>query len=364
MWAALLLTLTTATATAETTPPAAPPAEATPTTPPETAQLVRKSRAFDDVTVDVLVFAPAADGDAWADAALDEVSRVLALFDARSDGSPLARLNAQAGKEALVIDPEVFEVLTALQRVSHLSKGAYDVTAAAYDDAWAFAPEGAGKEAAKEPPQKVEIDRLRQLVSVDDLVLDPVARTARLKKAGARVDLKAVIKAWALDRARAVLLGRGAVDFVLSCGGDVVVNGQKGDRPWMVGVQDPRAPGPFLALPVVVKELGGAVMTSSDNDSFFLVGGTRYHSILDPRTGLPSTRSRSVTVLHDDALVAEALSRAVFVLGAKEGLRLIERLPGANAIVVTADNRVALSKGLQKLAKAQALQQRPPTDGP
>lgn len=356
-------------------------------------QLVRKSRPFslsggDEVTVDVIVVVPGQkkgvdDGELQADAALDEVQRVLTLFDAGRDDGPLARLNQGAGKAALVMDPEVFEVLGALHRIAKLSKGAFDVTAAAYDDAWRFdgadpAPgaagavaseggaseEGAAVTAPREPPQKVEIDRLRQLVSVEDLVLDPVARTARLKKAGARIDLHAVIKGYALDRARAVLLGRGVSDFVLSCGGDVVVSGNKGARPWMVGVQDPRAPGPFLALPVDVKSLGGAVMTSSDNESFFLVSGVRYHSILDPRTGLPSTRSRSVTVLHDDALVADALSRAVFVLGEKEGLKLIERLPGANAVVVTADNRVVLSKGLQKLATAQALQQRPPTDGP
>ncbi len=341
-----VLCLIAATSTTPAPPEAPPP-----------AQTVRRSAAVGDAVVDV----HAVSSSDNADAAIDEFRRVVGLFDASVESGPLYRLNNAAGKDAIVVDPEVFEVLTALQRIARLSKGAYDVTAAAFDDAWAFA----GKDGAPaEAPQKVEIDRLRQLVSVDDLVLDPVARTARLKKAGARVDLKNVVKAYALDRARAVLAGRGAVDFVLSCGGDVVVSGQKGDRPWMVGVQDPRATGPFLTLPVDAKELGGAVMTSSDNDSFFLVGGSRYHSILDPRTGLPSTRSRSVTVLHSEAVVAEALSRAVFVLGEREGMKLIERLPGANAVVVTADNRVVLSKGLQKLAAAQALQQRPPTDGP
>jgi len=358
---------------------AAATSTATPPPPPSALPMVRVVRSFPlagqgaaaDLTVDVMVVA--ANGEAHGNAALDEVERVLALFDARRDDSPLGRLNQSAGKEAQVIDPEVFAVLTALQRVARLSKGAYDVTSAVFDDAWSFgggaAPEAEGKPAKEkgreqERPQKSEIDRLRQLVSVDDLVLDPVARTARLKKAGARVDLRSVVAGHALDRARAVLLGRGVVDFVLTVGGDVVVNGMKGDRPWMVGVQDPRAAGPFLALPVDGKELGGAVMTSSDNDSFFIVGGSRYHSILDPRSGLPGTRSRSVTVLFDEAVVAEALSRAVFILGAAEGLKLIERLPGANAVVVTADNRVVLSKGLQKLAKAQTLQQRPPTDGP
>ena len=340
---------------------AAPPAADPP--PADEFRLVRKARAFDDAVVDVLVMAGTADGEAHADAALDEVARVITLFDAQRPDGPLARLHERAGKDALVVDPEVFAVLVELQRIAKLSKGAFDVTAAAYDEAWLFGVDEPGNP-PREPPPKIEIDRLRQLVSVDDLVLDPVGRTARLKKAGARVDVGDVIKGYALDRARAVLLGRGAADFVLSSGGDVVVSGKKGGRPWMVGVQDPRAPGPFLALPVDVTALGGAVMSSSDNESFFMASGVRYHSILDPRTGRPSTRSRSVTVLHDDALVAEALSRAVFVLGDKEGLKLIERLPGANAVVVTADNRVVLSKGLQKLAKAHALQQRPPTDGP
>lgn len=358
----LLSGLVALAAAASTSTPAPAPVVAA-----ATPQLTRQSRVIGDVSVDVVVVASKDDADAFANAALDEIDRVLTLFDARRDESPLSRLNANAGKDALVIDPEVFEVLTSLQRISRLSKGAYDVTAAAYDDAWSFSetakPEKSEK-AEKSPPQKLEIERLRQLVSVDDLVLDPVARTARLKKAGARVDLHSVVKGHAFDRARAVLLGRGVTDFVISGGGDVVVNGEKGDRPWMVGVQDPRAPGPFLAMPVAVKDLGGAVMTSSDNDSFFIIGGTRYHSILDPKSGLPSTRCRSVTVLFDEAVVAEALSRAVFVLGEREGIKLIERLPGANAVVVTADNRVVLSKGLLKLAKTGALQQRPPTDGP
>jgi thiamine biosynthesis lipoprotein len=150
----------------------------------------------------------------------------------------------------------------------------------------------------------------------------------------------------------------------VSSGGDVVVVGQRGDRPWKVGVQDPRGPDPFLALPVDTAALGGAVMSASDNESYFVVGGARYHSILDARTGLPATRCRSVTVLHKDPLLAEALARAVFVLGDKEGLQLVARVEGADAVVVTADNRVVLSRALANMAAARALQQRPPTDAP
>ena len=123
----------------------------------------------------------------------------------------------------------------------------------------------------------------------------------------------------------------------------------------MLGVQDPRAPGHFAAFAAT----SGAVMTSSDDEDFFFDGGTRYHSLIDPRTGAPGTRARSVTIVGKDALTCEALSRAVFVLGPKEGLALLERLRDVDAIVVGSDNKVTLSPKLRG-----NVQLRPPTDGP
>ena len=334
---------------------------ATPPTASATPATLRRSRAVGPIVVDVLVWGrDDQDAKDAVDAALDEAARIVALLDATRVDAPLSRLNAAAGKDAVVVDAEVFDVLVSLRRVAQLSRGAYDLTAAVVDDTWGF-----GKAAAAPHlPSRSDLERARQLVSVDDLVLDPVTGTARLKKVGARVDVAAVVDAAALDHARATLVAHGVKDFVVSSGGDVVVVGQRGDRPWKVGVQDPRGPDPFLALPVDTAALGGAVMSASDNESYFVVGGARYHSILDARTGLPATRCRSVTVLHKDPLLAEALARAVFVLGDKEGLQLVARVEGADAVVVTADNRVVLSRALANMAAARALQQRPPTDAP
>jgi thiamine biosynthesis lipoprotein len=346
---------------AAATPAAAPPQTATPAAATLAPTTLRRSRTVGPLVVDVLVWGRAdPDADAAVDAALDEAARVVALLDSASPDAPLARLNAAAGKDAVVVGAEAFDVLVSLRRIAQLSRGAYDLTAAVVDDAWGFA----GGAAAPRLPARAELERARRLVSADDLVLDPVTGTARLKKAGARIDVSNVVGAYALDRARRVIVARGVRDFIISSGGDVIVSGQRGGRPWKVGVQDPRGPDPFLALPVDTSQLGGAVMTASDNESYFVVGDARYHSILDARTGLPATRSRSVTVLHDDALVAEALARAVFVLGDREGLLLIARLPEADVVIVTADNRVVLSRRLASMAAARALQQRPPTDAP
>lgn len=329
--------------------------------PQEDAVVRHKSAALGTV-VEIMAVAPAsslaAGADAPFEAAFDEIRRIQSLVDEDDAKSPVSRINEVAGGAAVVVEPDVFAVLSELQRLAKLTKGAFDVTGAAYAAAWQFPAAGAAAEAGKEPgvPQKKDIDKARALVGFDDLVLDPAARTARLKTKGARIGVRSVARGYALERAASVLEQRGISDFVITASGDLIVRGTRGARPWMVGVQDPRAAGHFAALGA---PSAAAVMTTGDYEEFFFDGGVRYHNVIDPRTGQPATKCRSVTVVAKDALTAEGLSRAVFVLGAKDGIALVERLKGVDAVIVTNDNKVVVSKGLRG-----SLQHRPPTDGP
>lgn len=314
--------------------------------------VVRHSGSGFRAVVEIIaVAAPASAAGSAApfEAAFDEVRRIEALVDEDDVNSPVARINAAAGGPAVAIDPEVFAVLLELQRIAKLSKGAFDVTAAAYPAAWHSAAQ------ASAAPSKKDIDKARALVGFADLVLDAAARTAQLKIKGARIGVRLVARGYALERAAAMLESKGVSDFVIVAGGDVIVRGKKGPRPWMVGIQDPRAAGHFAALAAAAS----VVMTTGDYEEFFFDGGVRYHDVVDPRSGQPASHCRSVTIVANDALTAEALSRAVFVLGAREGLALLQRLKGVEAIIVTSDNKVVLSRGLQTV-----VQHRPPTDGP
>lgn len=331
-------------------------------------RIVRHSRPQFDTLVEIMA-SVSTDDEARAtvpfDAAFDEVKRVEALVDEESAASPVWRINQQAGGEPVVVDPELFSVLSELHRIAKLTRGAFDITAAAYDTAWHFAsdaaptadPEGGDDSVAGRPPmpEKDDIEKVRKLVGFDSLVLDPAARTARLSTKGARIGVRSVARGYALERAAGLLVQMGIENFVISAGGDLVVRGQKGVRPWMVGVQDPRAAGHFAALSLS----GGAVMTTGDYEDFFFDGGVRYHNVIDPRTGQPATKSRSVTVIAKDALTAEALARALFVMGARDGIALVERLKDVDAVVVTQENKVVLSRGIRS-----SIQVRPPTDGP
>ncbi|MBI1948004.1 MAG: FAD:protein FMN transferase [Deltaproteobacteria bacterium] len=329
-------------------------------------RMVRKTRAVFGTMIEIMASVPAGDGPAAGapfDGAFDEVARVERLVDEDDPRSAVARINAAAGGAPVVVEPELFALLSEAVRLGKLTKGAFDITGAAYDAAWRFGddeaptvdPAGGGHDGRAPVTSRKDIDKMRALVGVDDLALDAAARTAQLKQAGSRIGLRTVARAYALERGAAVLEAAGISDFVISAGGDLVVRGSKGDRPWMVGLQDPRAAGHFAALPVEDR----VVTTTGDYEAFFFDGGVRYHNVIDPRTGQPATKCRSVSVIAKDALVAEALSRAVFVLGARDGVPLVERLKDVDVVVVTADNRVVTSRAIKDV-----LQHRPPTDGP
>lgn len=354
---------TTEPTTGPTTEPATtttPATEPPPPAPAPPAGPTRHSRVVGNATVDlVLIPGPGGDATAMATAAFDELARVDALFS--PDNAALSALVHDAGGPPWSIEPEVFAVLVEVVRVAKLSRGAFDPTAAAFAELWSDAATTDGDR--RIVPAAAVLKSRKAVVGVDQLVLDPVKRTARLKTKGARLDISTVARGYALDRARGLLIERGATGFVLAVGGDVVTHGQKEGGPWVVGVQDPRAQGPFMTI-AQSAALGGAVMTAVDTDGAFFVDGVRQHRLLDPKTGEPARQNRSVAVLGGDALTAKCLARAIFVLSPKEGLALATRHKGVEVVVVDGKNTVHLSPGLKKLGTTGAVHQRPPTDSP
>jgi thiamine biosynthesis lipoprotein len=103
-----------------------------------------------------------------------------------------------------------------------------------------------------------------------------------------------------------------------------------------------------------------AFSTAGDYERSYLVGGKRYHHIIDPRTGFPATASRSVTIWAKTALEADAIDDAVFILGPEKGLKLVESLEGVGAVIVDANNKVWVSDRLKSVVRLTAM----PTDGP
>jgi len=252
-------------------------------------------------------------------------------------GSPLTAVNRAAGGAPVVVPQELFDLLARSLELGRETGGAFDVAWAALWGLWDF------RAASPRVPTDEEIAARLPLVDFRRVVLDPAARTVFLPARGMKLGLGAIGKGYALARAAELLEARGFHDFLVLGGGQVVARGRRGERPWRVGVRDPRGERDDIFARL---DLGDASLsTSADNESYFVADGVRYHHILDPRTGKPSRGLRSATVLHRDATLADALSTALMVLGEEQGFAVVRRL-GGEAVTVDEEGGVATTPGL------------------
>ncbi len=269
-----------------------------------------------------------------------EFERLDALLSVWKPGSDVIRLNDAPVNTPVPVHDDTRRVLHAAAQVSEWTGGSFDVTFGALAEVWKFDHDQDGR-----VPTAAEIATRLPRVNYRAVTIDDAAGTAAHTRAGVRVHLGGIGKGFAVDHAVAILRAAGLRDFLIQAGGDLYAGGQAGDTPWRLGIQDPRGPGsePFAAV-----ELGDATFsTSGDYERFFEKDGVRFHHILDPATGQPARGCRSVTIVARDATVADGLSTGVFILGPDRGMALVERLPDVEAVIVTADNQVRISSGLQ-----------------
>jgi thiamine biosynthesis lipoprotein len=289
-------------------------------------------------------------------AAFDEVfaefDRLESLLSIWRDSSDVERLNAAAGQHPVNVSAETIEVLTAAREIGDLTEGKFDVTFAALSDLWKF-----DHDQDNSIPAPDAIRERLPLIDYRQVEFDPAAKTAFITREGVRVHLGGIGKGYAIDRAVTALRQRGLRDFMVQAGGDMYVAGRRGDRMWRLGIQDPRGPANSVFASV---ELSDATFsTSGDYERFFIKDGRRFHHILDPDRGEPAAGCRSVTIVSDRAVVADGLSTGIFVLGPEKGMALIERLPHAEGVIVTAANQVLVSSGLKDRLRTISA----PTDG-
>ncbi len=286
------------------------------------------------------------------EAVFKEFRRIDVLMTSWGTASDVAKINAGAGKTAVVVDPEVLEVMLYAQKVAAKSGGAFDITVGAFRGLWKFDQDIDG---SIPPADKVRA-RLAK-IGYKRVQIAAKTRTVKLAEPGMRITLGGIAKGYAVDRAIALLHKRGILDFILQAGGDLYTSGTKGARKWRVGIRDPRGPADKPFAMAEIKD--HTFSTSGDYERGLVKNGVRYHHILDPQTGFPVKVSRSVTVMAKRAMVADAWSTALFVMGVQKGMKLVESMKGIEAVFVDDKNQVHMSSGLKK--KVWIMKK--PTDG-
>ena len=288
------------------------------------------------------------------DAVFGEFERLDALLSVWRPGSDVLRVNAAAGDRPVPVSSDTRAVLRAARQVSDWTAGKFDVTFGPLAEVWKFD----AQDQDNSIPDDAHIRARLPLIDYRKVEIDDEAGTVFLARKGMRIHLGGIGKGYAVERAAAILRQAGIRDFMIQAGGDLYAGGLKGGKPWRLGINDPRGPAGRLFAAVDLSD--GTFSTSGDYARFFVKGGIRYHHLLDPASGLPARGCRSVTIVADSPTQADALSTGVFILGPADGMALVERLPGVEAVIVTATNEVIVSSGL----KERLVQLGRPTDAP
>ncbi|MBI5970601.1 MAG: FAD:protein FMN transferase [Deltaproteobacteria bacterium] len=276
-------------------------------------------------------------GEKAFDAAISEMRRIEEEMSEWIPGSPVSKINKDAGIMPVKVSNELFKVIAAAQEVSRLTEGAFDITWAGTRGLWDFTK---GKERV---PTDEEVKKTRANVDYRFIELDPDKLTVFLKKRGVAIGLGAIAKGYAVDKAMQAVAALGIKNVILKAGGDMRVQGGDTLDGWKIGIKHPREKGRLIAK-LELKDI--SISTSGDYERFFIKDGVLYHHIIDPSTGYPAKGVMSVTVIAPDTMTSDALSTAVFVLGPIKGMALVKRLKGVEAVIVDSDGRIAASAGV------------------
>jgi len=293
---------------------------------------VEDTRFLMDTVVRIAVYDPGI-SRTQAEEAIREAFRAMETLEktvsSHMPDNDIARLNAAPGGVFQAVSPETAFLLETAGIVAGETGGAFDVSIGAVRAEWSFDAE------TPSVPDSAAI--LKRLSCVDYRQIQLSGQQARLARPSMAVDLGGIAKGLNIDRAVEVLKAAGVRSGLVDAGGDMRIFGKHPRNPgWRIGVKHPRPRE--KSLYGVIETGPAGIATSGDYERFFLSGGRRYHHILDPGTGFPAEGCVSVTLLAESAMLADAYATAVFVLGPDEGMRLIERKPGLEGMIILEKN--------------------------
>jgi thiamine biosynthesis lipoprotein len=299
----------------------------------------------------VAVAADAKVADKAIEAALAEIERVDKLMSDYKSDSEISQVNKDGFNRAVPVSEPTFEVLQRSIEFSKLTGGAFDITIGPLVDLWRSA-----KKKGVTPSQE-EIAQAKSRVGFENLILNGKDRTVKFAVASMRLDLGGIAKGYAVDKAIEAMQQAGAIGGMVDIGGDIRCFGKppKGRSKWSIALQNPNVNKNTdeSDLLLVLKLDNAAVATSGDYQQFVLIEGKRYSHIINRRTGTSAEGLSSVTIITDSATDADALATAVSVMGVEKGLALVEKMPNAEAIVITSPPKYKLVKtmGAEKYLK-------------
>lgn len=273
------------------------------------------------------------------EAAVLEIQRIENLLTTFREESQTNQINQNAGMKPVKVDPEVFNLIERSLRISKITDGYFDISYGSIDRKfWNFDRE------MKELPDPEMIKEHLKLVNYHNILLNREDSTVFLKEKGMRIGFGGIGKGYAAEMGKRLLLNRGVKSGVVNASGDLTTWGNQADgKPWTIGISDPdNARLPFSYMNIADM----AVATSGNYEKFVSIGGKKYSHTINPKTGMPVTGIKSVTIICPNAEIADALATPVTIMGIEKGIGMINQIQQVECIIIDDENHIYSSKNI------------------
>ena len=282
---------------------------------------------------------------------LQEYHQLFDIYHEYAGVVNLCTLNKAAGGEALSLDPRLIDFLLTARDMYDLTGGEMNVMLGAVLRLWHDC-----REAASTDPEHASIPTEEQLkeaeahTGIELLEIDAEKGTARITDPLASIDVGALGKGYAVERAAEYLESVGAEGYVLNVGGNIRCIGARPDGSgWVTAIRNPDRAAEDFALRIRISDT--ACVTSGVYERYFTVDGVRYHHIIDKDTLNPAAYYESLTVITRDSGLADALSTALFCMPWEESAKLAESLEGVEVLWIFPDGEQRCTPGFEALVE-------------
>ena len=285
-----------------------------------------------------------ADDEDWANtrinAAINEIKRIEKLLTTFDDNSETNLINRNAGIEAVEVCDETFQLIERSIRISNITQGAFDITYGSIDKSlWNF------DTSMKTLPDKETAKEMVRLINYRNIILDRENKTVFLKEKGMRIGFGGIGKGYAAEMAKQVMQQMGVESGIVNASGDLTAWGlQPNGEEWTIGIANPNIKDQVFSFMKITRL---AVATSGNYEKFILIDGKKYSHTINPRTGLPVTGIKSVTIITKNAEIADAMATPVTIMGVQAGLDMINQIKDIEAIIIDDNNKMFTSKNIR-----------------
>ena len=273
------------------------------------------------------------------DLAVAEISRIEKLLTTFSNDSVTFQINENAGIQPVVVPKEVFDLIFRCQMISKMTQGAFDISYGSIDKKfWNFDLNMTSL------PDKDVAKKTVELINYENIILNKNDQTVFLKNKGMRIGFGGIGKGYAAECAKKILKQNGIESGIVNAAGDLTAWGyQENGEAWTIGIANPNKKESVFSTFNITNT---SVATSGNYEKFVLIDGKKYSHTIDPKTGYPISGIKSVTIIAENAEIADALATPVTVMGIEVGLNFINQIPNIGCIIIDDYDKTYSSKNI------------------